>query len=63
VQATSMADALEALSSMEKGRLFASAGGLETALPTISHIAGELGIKPLVIGGLAVSHRLPAADR
>ena len=53
-----MADALEALSSMEKGRPYSlrPEDPKRRLADDLARIAGELGITPLVIGGLAVNH-------
>jgi len=65
--ATSIADALEALSSMEKGRPYSlrRVDPKRRLADDLAILAGELGITPLVIGGLAVNHhgylRLTAA--
>ena len=58
MQATTLADALEALSSMEKGRPYS----LRPEDPKrrlaydLARIGRELEIRPVVIGGLAVNH-------
>lgn len=58
MNATSLGDALEALSSMEKGRPYSlrPEDKKRRLADDLADIASELGITPLVIGGLAVNH-------
>jgi hypothetical protein len=58
VQATSIPDALEALSSMEKGQPYSLRleDPKRRLADDLARIAGEVGVTPLVIGGLAVNH-------
>jgi hypothetical protein len=58
VHAASIADALEALSSMEKGRPYSLRPDdpKRRLADELASIAGELGVTPVVIGGLAVNH-------
>lgn len=58
MNATSLGDALEALSSMEKGRPYSlrPEDPKRRLADQLAGIAAELGITPLVIGGLAVNH-------
>ncbi len=58
MNATTIADALEALSSMEKGRPYSlrPEDPKRRLADELAHIANELGVTPVVIGGLAVNH-------
>lgn len=58
MRATTLADALEALSSMEKGRPYSlrPEDPKRRLADDLARIGRELGIRPVVIGGLAVNH-------
>jgi hypothetical protein len=58
VRPTSLARALEAMASMEKGRPYAlRPGDTKRRLANeLARLCREAGVRPLVIGGLAVNH-------
>jgi hypothetical protein len=58
MQPVTMADALEALSSMEEGQPYSYRRDdpKRRLADELARISGELGVEPVVIGGLAVNH-------